>query len=61
LNGKCVNCKNGWTLNDVKDQCECTKYIDMENNNKCESCDKSVKGCIKCKNDGTCLGCDERI
>ena len=63
-NGKCLKCKNGYTLNYKRDQCHCINFVNKNDNLKCQTCEEVNLNCLWCdKKDphGKCKLCDERI
>lgn len=59
-NKRCLNCKNGWTLNDKKENCECKDIVNKKNGWKCQTCQEMNNDqCTQCDKEGKCIKCDE--
>jgi len=49
--GMCTQCReeNNWYKNDVLDKCECLEYVNILDDNKCQTCDDLMPGCMACE------------
>lgn len=50
-NGKCTLCKNelGYYWNSQLNKCQCTNYVNVNDDYKCSKCSELIPGCKKCQ------------
>lgn len=49
--GKCTKCneQTGWRKVEGSDLCKCDHYVNVNDENKCMTCDQLIKGCKRCE------------
>ena len=50
-NGRCTSCQYGWTqvFNNPSKNCECSEFVNVIDDYKCQSCFDLIPGCNRCE------------